>query len=111
MDVPGFDGDFCAEGLKTFEVQVDWPGADDAASRKRDGGVFQAAEQGSHDADRTAHFADEVVIADAFDFASLDADGVAFGTDLSAEPDEDLRHEFNVAQVWHAPDDAGLVGQ
>ncbi len=85
--------------------------ADDAAAGQRDDGFFQAAQQRPQDADRAAHFADEVVVADFLDFFGLHLDGAAIDADLRAERGKNLAHEFDVAEVGRAADDAGFGGQ
>src|SRR5439155_8930829 len=111
MDVTALDSHPRAEGLKTLQVQIDWPRADDAAARQRHGGLLQTAEQRSHDTDRTTHFPDQIIVTRAFDFFGPDADGVTLGTDLCAKPGENLRHELDIAEVGHAPDDARFSRQ
>src|SRR5205085_6741989 len=81
FNVAAFNADFCAESFKTFQMEIDGARADDASAGERDGGFFEAAEQRTHDANRTAHFPDEFIVAGAFDFFGVNLDGVAFDFD------------------------------
>ena len=57
-----------AQGLKAFQVQVDRPRPDHATARQGHGCLFQSPQQRAHDANRAAHFPDQIVIARALHF-------------------------------------------
>ena len=101
-DVAAVNFDFCAQRLKTFQVQVDGPGADDAAAGQRHARLFQPAQQRPHDANRAAHFADEFVIGVTVDFLRADGQRAALELHRGAERFENPRHEPRVAQIRHA---------
>ncbi len=80
VNVAALDFDFGAQRLETFQVQIDGPRADDAAAGQRHPRLFQPPQQRPHDADRAAHFADEIVIRVAADFLRVDGQRAALET-------------------------------
>ena len=108
VDITVFHADFCAERFKALEMKIDGPRADDATARQGNGGVAQTAKQRAHDANGAAHFADEIVIADVLDFAGLHLERAVLEAGTRAKRRQDFAHEFHVAQVRDAMDDARL---
>ena len=111
LDVPALDGQLGAQVTHAFQVQVDGPGTNDATAGQGDFGVVLPSQQGAENADRAAHFADEVVVADRLELGRAHGDGVALDRDPGAERGEDFGHEMDITQLRHAPDDAFSGGQ
>ena len=100
-----------AEVAHAFQVQIDGPGANDAAARQRDVSMMQAAQERPEDADRATHFTDQIVIAEAFEFRRLDVECVSVELHLRAERCQDLPHKLHVTQLRHSTNEARLRGQ
>ena len=89
-------------------MQIDRARSDHAAARQRDLGVALAAQERSENADGAAHLADQIVIAHRLQFPGMDLDRVGVHLDLRSQRAENLGHEFDIAQIRHAPDNAWL---
>ncbi len=110
-NVAVFDFDVCAEGFDAFEMEINGARADDATAGQRDLGFAETTEERAENTNRAAHFADEIVVANAFDFFGADFEGVIMEGNFRAERFEDFAHEPHVAQVGDVADDARLVCQ
>ena len=110
-DVAAFDDDLCTQCLEPFQMKIDGPRANDASAGQRDGRFVQTAEQRSHDANRAAHLANQIVIAVRLDLRGLHGHGVALHLHLGAQRFQDLPHELHIAQVRHVVDGARLGGE
>ena len=111
FNVTPLDADSGAESFEAFEVKIDGAVANDAAAGHGDGGFFFASEQGTKDADRGAHFPDDVVRGFGVNFFRANLDDAAGPFDIGTEFGEDLLHKIHVAKVGHAVDDAGFAGK
>ena len=92
-------------------MQINRPRADDAAAGQRNPRMAQAPEQRAEDADRTAHLADEFVVAVGFDLGGLHGQRAVGEMHPGPERGQDLAHEPHVAQVRHPVDDALFAGE
>jgi len=111
LDIAALDAIAGAQRLKTFQVQIDGPVANDASPGEGDGGFLFAAKEGAEDAHGSAHLADDFIRGVGGDFLGLDGDGAAGPFDLRAEVIEDLQQVMHVAQVGDVMDDALIPGE
>jgi len=108
MSITALDDHFRAQRLESLQVQVigrapitQPPGSDTLAffSRPKSGPSRRSS----------PHLPDQIVVSGTLDLAGLHVEGVALEAYLCSQPGENLAHELHVAEVRHAPDQAGLV--
>src|SRR5258706_99566 len=78
----------CYDGAQishSFEMQIDWPRADNTTSRQGNFCLSLATKQWAEDANRPPHFADQIVVAHRLEFAGADRHRIAFHTDPSSK--------------------------
>ena len=85
LDIAALHAHRRAERFETFEVQINWPVADDATTGQSDGRLLASTQRRPEHANRSAHLAHDVVRRHRVDLFCRDADGTAGALHLRAE--------------------------
>ena len=111
FNIASLDSNRRPERFETAQVQVDRTVPDDAAAGQRNRGLFFPAQQRAQDANRCAHFSDDVVGRlgeDLFRFHGHRAAGpLYFATELT----KDSEHIMDIAKIRDPRDDTRLLRQ
>src|ERR1043166_2542644 len=111
VNVTTFDGDLRPQIAHAFQMQINRARPNHAAARQRNFRLMLTSQERPENADRAAHLADQIVIANGLQFARLDRNDVPIHLHLRPERHEDFRHELDIAQIRRPPDHTTLSGQ